>query len=69
MDGSDVSEGQFVLKSGLVSGLGWVEGENTILGKKKPLEPIGKCAFDTNQWACAQAEMFTYDKELEKLKW
>lgn len=49
MDGSDVSEGQLVLKSGLVSGLGRVEGENTILGKKKPLEQIGKRAFDTDQ--------------------
>lgn len=41
-----MSEGQFVLKLGLVSGLG---RENTILGEKEPLEQIGKCAFDTSQ--------------------
>lgn len=69
MGGSDASEGQLMLKSGLVSSLGWMDGEDTILGKKEPLEQNEKCAFDTNQWACTQAEMLIYDKGLEKLKW
>lgn len=49
MEGSDISEGQLILKSSLMSGLGRVEGEDTILGKKELLEQNGKCAFDTNQ--------------------
>lgn len=69
MDGSDASEGQCMLKSVLVSGLGWMEGEDTILRKKEPVEQNGKCAFDTDQWTCAQTEIFKYDKGLEKLKW
>lgn len=69
MEGSDIAEGQLILKSSLMSGLGRVEGEDTILGKKELLEQNGKCAFDTNQWACAQAEISKYDKGLEKRKW
>lgn len=58
-----------MLKSVLVSGMGWVEEEDTILGKKEPVEQNGKCTFDTNQWTCVQTEIFKYDKGLEKLKW
>lgn len=49
MDGPDISEGHLMLMPGFVYGLGWVEGEDTILGKRKPLEQNGKSAFDTNQ--------------------
>lgn len=66
---TEASEGQRVPKSALVSRLGWVEGEDTILGKKEPVEQNGKCAFDTDQWTHAQTEIFKYDKGLEKLKW
>lgn len=65
MDESDVSEGQLILMSSLMSGLGWAEGEDTILGKKELLEQNGKCEFDTNQWDCAQAEISKYDKGLK----
>lgn len=40
-DGCDVSEVQLILKSSLMTGLGRVEGEDAILGKKKLLEQNG----------------------------
>lgn len=69
MDACDPSEGHLMLKSAFVSGLGWVEGEDTILGKMEPLQQNGNCAFESNRWACAQAEMPEYDKGVEKHKW